>query len=354
MMRTLYIASMERSSGKTTIALALISELVKRGTRVVPYRPFMYVSSGTRDETLEIMLELSGSKEPLEKICPIKVEGWAVYVDLMRKMSRSDILETVLSNWRDLKSRYDLVLTVGYKSLTHRILGKIMEIDIAREIDSKAVIVSRPRSEDSIGDVLAAVELAKARDLEVIGVIFNCVRPWMRSIVDEWCRMLKEEDVDVLGVVDEYLDLLNPSIRELVEELQGKVIVGQDKLDQTYEHILVGAMTPDAALRYMRSVPNKIVITGGDRADIIMLALETDTRAIILTGGIMPSPRVIARAEERGVPLILVNYDTYTTISKIMSASGKYRKGDKRINIVLDRVARSIDVEKIVKRLEEK
>ncbi|NPA24147.1 MAG: AAA family ATPase [Crenarchaeota archaeon] len=353
-MRTLYIASMERNSGKTTIAMSIISELVRRGVRVVPYRPFMYVSSGTRDETLELMLELSGAREPVEKICPIKVEGWAVYVDLMRKMTRSDILETVLSNWRDLKTRYDLVLTVGYKSLAHRILGKIMEIDIAREIDSKALIVIKPTSEDSIGDVLAAVELAKAKDLEVIGVVFNCVRPWMRSIVEEWCKMLKEEGVDVLGIVDEYLDLLNPSIRELVEELQGKVIVGQDKLDQTYEHILVGAMTPDAALRYMRSVPNKIVITGGDRADIIMLALETDTRAIILTGGIMPSPRVIARAEERGVPLILVNYDTYTTISKIMSASGKYRRGDRRVQIVLDRVSKCINVDKIIEKLKER
>jgi len=149
------------------------------------------------------------------------------------------------------------------------------------------------------------------------------------------------------------LNLLNPSIRELVDELQGKVLVNEDKLDTTYEHVLVGAMTPDAALRYMRSTPNKIVITGGDRADIIMLALETDTRAIILTGGIMPSPRVIARAEERGVPIILVNYDTYTTVSKILQASGKVRIGDKRIDIIVDKVSKCINIDKILEKISE-
>jgi len=187
----------------------------------------------------------------------------------------------------------------------------------------------------------------------ILGVVFNCVRPWIKSIVDEWCRILASENVDVLGIVDEDLNLLNPSIRELVDELQGKVLVNEDKLDTTYEHVLVGAMTPDAALRYMRSTPNKIVITGGDRADIIMLALETDTRAIILTGGIMPSPRVIARAEERGVPIILVNYDTYTTVSKILQASGKVRIGDKRIDIIVDKVSKCINIDKILEKISE-
>ncbi len=352
-MRPIYIASTERASGKTTIAIALISQLVKKGLKVVPFKPFMFNFGGVRDETVEVLLQVSKCVENISDVCPIRVEGSSRYLEFLTKIKSEELLKTIKDRWNYLKSKYDIVVGVGYKSLTHKILGKVLELDIVKELNCKVLIVSKPTSEDNIGDILAGIELAKSRGIDILGVVFNCVRPWIKSIVDEWCRILASENVDVLGIVDEDLNLLNPSIRELVDELQGKVLVNEDKLDTTYEHVLVGAMTPDAALRYMRSTPNKIVITGGDRADIIMLALETDTRAIILTGGIMPSPRVIARAEERGVPIILVNYDTYTTVSKILQASGKVRIGDKRIDIIVDKVSKCINIDKILEKISE-
>ena len=38
--------------------------------------------------------------------------------------------------------------------------------------------------------------------------------------------------------------------------------------------MLVGAMSVESALSYFRRKPNKAVITGGDRADIQLAALE--------------------------------------------------------------------------------
>jgi len=78
--------------------------------------------------------------------------------------------------------------------------------------------------------------------------------------------------------------------------------------------MLVGAMSAEAALTYFRRRTNKAVITGGDRADIQLAALETSTSCLILTGNLYPSPVVLNRADELDVPLLLADMDTVSAI----------------------------------------
>ena len=91
------------------------------------------------------------------------------------------------------------------------------------------------------------------------------------------------------------------------------------------ENLIVGAMGADSALAYFRRGPKKAVITGGDRPDIQLTAMETSTRCLILTGNIRPGPQIISRAEERGVPIVLTRHDTMTAIERIEGFFGKTR-----------------------------
>jgi BioD-like phosphotransacetylase family protein len=119
--------------------------------------------------------------------------------------------------------------------------------------------------------------------------------------------------MDVLCVASDDPILNAVPISDMVEALGGKVLCAQDKLDQLAENISIGAMTADVALRFFQRTPHKVVITGGDRADIQLTALQTSTRCLILTGDLYPNERILTRAEELGVPVILVSQDTFTT-----------------------------------------
>jgi BioD-like phosphotransacetylase family protein len=88
---------------------------------------------------------------------------------------------------------------------------------------------------------------------------------------------------------------------------------------------MVGAMSVESALAYFRRKPNKAVITGGDRPDIQLAALETSTKCLILTGNLQPNPIIVRRAEDVGVPMVLVRQDTLTTVEKIERFFGKTR-----------------------------
>jgi BioD-like phosphotransacetylase family protein len=67
------------------------------------------------------------------------------------------------------------------------------------------------------------------------------------------------------------------------------------------------------------------VVTGADRTDIQLAALEASTQCLILTGAGEPLPQLISRAEELEVPLLKVEHDTLTTVEVIESAFGHVR-----------------------------
>jgi hypothetical protein len=124
-------------------------------------------------------------------------------------------------------------------------------------------------------------------------------------------------------------------------------------MDALVEDVLVGAMTPESALSYFRRSLRKAVVTGGDRSDIQLAALQTDTSVLILTGNFYPDVRVLARAEELGVPVLLVPYDTFTTIREIASLSGRIKATDtQKIHIAKKLVQNHVNWRDILQRTE--
>ena len=112
---------------------------------------------------------------------------------------------------------------------------------------------------------------------------------------------------------------------ELAEGLRAEVLCASDQMSELVEHMLVGAMSAEAALTHFRRQAHKAVITGGDRVDIQLAALDTSTRCLILTGNLYPSPVVLNRADELGVPVLLADMDTLSAVEIVESYVGHGR-----------------------------
>ena len=67
------------------------------------------------------------------------------------------------------------------------------------------------------------------------------------------------------------------------------------------------------------------VVTGADRTDIQLAALEASTQCLILTGLGEPLSQLIHRAEELEVPILKVELDTLSTVEIIEQAFGHVR-----------------------------
>ena len=107
------------------------------------------------------------------------------------------------------------------------------------------------------------------------------------------------------------------NVGELAELIQGEILNCPEQSGELVENLMVGAMCVDPAPHYFNLKSDKAVITRGDRADIQLGALETPTKCLILTGGAKPLPNILQRAEEKQVPIIVVEKDTAATLSEL-------------------------------------
>jgi BioD-like phosphotransacetylase family protein len=138
-------------------------------------------------------------------------------------------------------------------------------------------------------------------------------------------------------------------VAEIVESLGGTYVCGEQYGDHLVETYMIGAMSPEHALRYFPLTPNKVVIVGGDRAEIILTALDTPTMAVVLTGNYVPSPAVLERADERGVPLVSVETDTVTAADDLRRLFGRLRVKERaKIDLIVELIEEAVDLDRLV------
>ena len=131
---------------------------------------------------------------------------------------------------------------------------------------------------------------------------------------------IEQRQIPVLGLLPRHRVLRSISVGELVQQLQAKVLCCEERLDLLVENQQIGAMGVNLAMRYFHAGRNLAIVTGGDRMDLHLAALEASTHCLILTGNIQPSDTVLRRAEEVEVPVLSVAFDTLQTVSFIESA----------------------------------
>jgi hypothetical protein len=194
---------------------------------------------------------------------------------------------------------------------------------LAELLDAKVVLVTRADSFLAMDSVAAVQQVVGDR---LAAVILNRVPPSEReTIANRVIPCLEGRGVRVLGWMPDDSLLSSVSVREIARVTGGELLCGEEQADQLVENFVVGAMGMESALRYFRQTARKCVITGGDRVDIQFAALETPTRCLILTGNLHPGHRVIARASDRNVPVLLVREDTLTTVAVVEKLLGKQR-----------------------------
>jgi len=110
-----------------------------------------------------------------------------------------------------------------------------------------------------------------------------------------------------------------------VRRLGAEVLCRPDRMELMVESLKIGAMNVNSALEYFRRAHNMAVVTGGDRTDIQVAALETSTQCLILTGHLPPTDTILSRAEDLEVPILSVDLDTLTTVEIIDKAFGQAR-----------------------------
>ncbi|MCS7179940.1 MAG: DRTGG domain-containing protein [bacterium] len=138
----------------------------------------------------------------------------------------------------------------------------------------------------------------------------------------------------------------------MCDAVDGKIITGWNKMKEKIKNVVVGAMTPRHALDYFK--PDSLLITPGDREDIILAALSTSMqnliKGILLTGGLYPHKTILELIKKYDFPTIVAEEGTYEVASKINDLVVKLTENDiDKIEIAKKLIEENVNVEEILK-----
>ena len=318
--KKLLIASTESSSGKTATILGIAAQLHKQGLSIAYGKPLgtCFGSDAASDEE-----DVRFIKEAL-KLNDQQVRSPLLNLDrqtINRRLQEKATTDYSQSLTQYVEAEANLILLEGPGTLWEGSLFDLSVGQMAQAIDASVLLIGH-YSPALVDSLLAAKATLGDR---LLAVSINNIPPDQREATNLVKQFLEKQGIEVLGMLPSNSLLRSVSVRELCEQLGAKVLCRSDRLDLMVESLCIGAMNVNSALEYFRQRRNMAVVTGGDRTDLQLAALETSTHCLILTGHIPPQPLILSRAEDLEIPILTVNLDTLTTVEIVDRAFGHVR-----------------------------
>ncbi len=353
----IFIAATRQNDGKTTTSLGLLAEIKKRHEKVGYIKPvgqrFVEVDEKKIDEDTVLMDSVYHLNCPLIDMSPIAIEP-----DFTRRYlqdaNREELVSKIQNAFDRVAAGRDFVLCEGSG---HAGVGSVFDLSnaqVAKELNSKVVIVTRGGIGKPIDEVVLNKALFEKQGVEVIGVIINKVLPKKLDYIEEFARKgLARHGLELLGVLPHSPTLSKPSIYTLQQELKADVLNSAGSLNNLVEDVVLGAMGANNAVKYFRE--GMLLITPFDREDIVYAAAaqqdneEQHLAGLVLTGNEEPSGALRRVIDRLPFPVLLTSHTSYRAASIVHDAIVKTRPDDlEKIDLIRELIARHVNVDRIL------
>ena len=306
-MNILLVVSPSQGDGKTAISLTLAHHIANSGKKVTALKPFASKTEISNEADLSAFSNLVTSK-PLEWPMELPESG---LIDARGKADKG--LEEVKKELSKIAQSYDLLILELPSKIPHEEQAKVAEF-----LEAKVLAVIRHKH---------ALKTKKLKQYLVSfgkslsGVLINARTKYTSHDVQTLIiPELEDVNIKVFGTIPEDRTLLASTVDQVVEHLNGEYALKiDDRSTELIENFLVGGWTMDEGALYFSTKDNKAVITRGDRPDLQMSALSTETACLIMTKGIKPIEYVEYEAQEEGVSIVVVDKDTISTMESLNS-----------------------------------
>jgi BioD-like phosphotransacetylase family protein len=323
---SLVITATKKNAGKTLIGLGI--GLHHHG-KVGFFKPLGTNLSHGYDEDVLLFKEVFHLKEDPR---------------LFNLSHETDVIALLKSRYTQLSRDKDFMIIESAHTMSYGSYTGLSAPQIAAAMDIPAVVVAEGSPEKIVDKSIIAQHCFEVKDAHILGIIVN-----KTSHIGRKARIqLEEKGIDILGVIPAYEELNTPTCEDIIEALDGELIAGKEGLSKKVKTTIVGAMTYDSAQRTLQQMAfpeNAVMVTGGDRADMQLLALEIKSSLLVLTGHDYPSTTVLARAEELKIPVVRVPYDTMTAASRCEQATARITVS--HASLIKDIVRTHVDLKSI-------
>jgi len=360
MNKAVYIATTEPKSGKSIVSLGLMQLLLGKVAKVGYFRPIIDdLENGKPDNHIHTVISYFNLDLKHDEAYAFTRSQ---VIKKLNKNKDDELLDGIIEKYKALEERFDFVLVEGTDFTGE---GGIIEWDInvlmAKNLGIPTIVLTigvGKTLDEFIGDMYLAYDSFKDKGVEVLMMVANKIQPKNVDLVKKALKKELPKEL-LLGVIPLNPVLGNPTLKEIVEELEGEVLFGENNLTNQAGHFGVGAMYLRNYLTHLRE--NGLVITPGDRSDIILGALQANLSSnyptvsgIVLTGGLKPEKSIIKLIEGLSeiVPIIAVNGGTFSIANRVGAINPKiYAENTKKITTSIQDFAKYMPESELAERL---
>ena len=357
----IYITNTERSTGRSLVALGIFKHLLTKVSKVGYFRPIINdLPHGKRDNHIETMLKYFNIDMEYKEAYGFTMSQVVKYIN---RDQEARLIEKIIEQYKAIEEKYDFVVVEGGEFADSGIAIEFeLDIEIAKNLALPTVLVSSAKGKalkDAVSNLDLAVKTCEELDMNVLSVFMNRVPGTEIEEMKKELEAVIPSDT-AIEIIPEIKQLASPTIKEIQEELGATVLMGHNLLCKQVDKIDVGAMHLRNFLERMGE--NSLIITPGDRSDIILGALQAHVSSnypnisgILVTGGLPPRRAIRKLIEGLSiiVPIIMVDDVTFDAANKVANVKPRIRPGiTRKIDLSISTFEKYVDTEFLVDRFQ--
>jgi phosphate acetyltransferase len=354
--RSVYIASVEGFTGKSTVALGVLEQLSRRVERVGVFRPIVrsdVEANGGRDFVLDLLTSHDAVALSYDECVGVGYDD--VHDDPTAALDR------IVERFHQVAARCDAVVVVGSD---YTDVGTPTEFSynarIAANIGAPVLLVLNGADRTPV-ELHTIAEMATAELRANHGTLFAVIANRVDAdLAADAARIIGPAGLPAYAIPDEPL-LSAPTMADLMTACDGKLVSGDEALlTREVAGLVVAAMTMPNVLD--RLLEGAVVVTPGDRPEVVLGVLLAHVSAtfpqsagIVLNGGLALPEQVTRLIEGIGatLPIVATDLGTHATSAALTGRRGRLTKDSPRkVATALALFAEHVDGPALLDRLE--
>lgn len=361
-MHAFFVTSTNFGVGLTSISLGLIRALENKGLKVGFCKPIAQYHDREQlpDYSSELIEKTLGIKSPK----PLSRN----YVEQQLSDDQLDILlEDAINLFQEASVDKDVIVIEGMVPTVQSNYATFINSALAKSLDADIIMVAAPEEEHgNLEEFIDAIEIQAhafggPRNKRLIGVILNKIKETDIESFKErlltTAPQLFKEDFKILGCNPWREELNAPRMQDIAKQLNAQTI-NKGELDtrRVQKIVLCARAVPDTIPLF---APGVLIVTPGDRDDIIMATSLAAMNGIPLAGLILcsnfePDQRIMTlckAALNGGLPVLSVTTGSYDTATNLSHIDKSIAVDDQdRAKQVTDFIAEQLDEEWLFQR----
>ncbi|MFB6822570.1 phosphate acetyltransferase [Streptomyces virginiae] len=332
MTRSVYVTGIERGDGRQVVELGIMELLTRQTGRVGVYRPLLHDAPDRLFDLLKARYRIDQDAAAAYGMSYQEASA------ILAEKGTDELVSRLVDSYHRVARDYEVMLVLGTDYAETNLPDELaLNARLANELGAVVVPVvggTKHQAEAVRAEARNAYRAYETLGCHVVAMVVNRVAAEDRDVIAE--RLAARLPVPCYVLPDDK-SLSAPTVAQITRALGGEVLLGDEAglARDALDFVFGGAMLPN----FLNALtPGCLVVTPGDRSDLVIGALAAHTSGtppiagVLLTLNERPSQDILTLASKLapGTPVVSVAGNSFPTATELFSLQSRLNSATPR------------------------